>query len=168
MVLVGNKCDLETERQVTTGEGQDLAKSFGCPFVESSAKTRVNVEESFYALVRKRNTPMRFALFLVALESDRCSCRLHDSYALSRHRSVRSARTCRASPAASRRREARAARASSSSAERSALSCKSTSFFLLPPFFHSFRSLRREDYTSFVYFCKSLLIHRFSRELIDS
>jgi len=52
-VLVGNKCDLETERQVTTGEGQDLAKSFGCPFVESSAKTRVNVEESFYALVRE-------------------------------------------------------------------------------------------------------------------
>jgi len=51
MILVGNKCDLETERQVTTGkmsycslifegEGQDLAKSFGCPFFESSAKSR--------------------------------------------------------------------------------------------------------------------------------
>jgi len=53
MVLVGNKCDLETERQVTTGEGQDLAKSFTCPFFESSAKTRVNVEESFYQLVRE-------------------------------------------------------------------------------------------------------------------
>ena len=53
MVLVGNKCDLESERQVTTGEGQDLAKSFGCPFFESSAKTRVNVEESFYELVRE-------------------------------------------------------------------------------------------------------------------
>ena len=53
MVLVGNKCDLESERQVTTGEGQDLAKSFGCPFFESSAKSRVNVEESFYELVRE-------------------------------------------------------------------------------------------------------------------
>jgi GTPase KRas protein len=53
MVLVGNKCDLESERQVTTGEGQDLAKSFGCPFFESSAKTRINVEESFFALVRE-------------------------------------------------------------------------------------------------------------------
>src|SRR5688500_2586729 len=53
MILVGNKCDLETERQVTTGEGQDLAKSFGCPFFESSAKTRINVEESFYELVRE-------------------------------------------------------------------------------------------------------------------
>jgi len=53
MILVGNKCDLESERQVTTGEGQELAKSFGCPFFESSAKTRINVEESFYQLVRE-------------------------------------------------------------------------------------------------------------------
>jgi len=62
MVLVGNKCDLETERQVTTGEGSDLAKSFGCPFFESSAKTRVNVEESFYQLVReikRENNPTK-------------------------------------------------------------------------------------------------------------
>ena len=53
MVLNGNKCDLESERQVTSSEGQDLAKSFGCPFYESSAKTRINVEESFFALVRE-------------------------------------------------------------------------------------------------------------------
>ena len=53
MVVVGNKSDLEEERQVTTAEGQDLSKSFGCPFFETSAKTRVNVEESFYQLVRE-------------------------------------------------------------------------------------------------------------------
>jgi GTPase KRas protein len=53
MVLIGNKCDLESDRQVTTQEGQDLAKNFGCPFFESSAKTRINVEESFYQLVRE-------------------------------------------------------------------------------------------------------------------
>ena len=53
MVLVANKSDLENERQVTTGEGQDLAKSFSVPFMETSAKTRVNVEESFFELVRE-------------------------------------------------------------------------------------------------------------------
>ena len=53
MVLVGNKCDLETARTVTTTEGQELAKSFGCPFFESSAKERINVEESFYQAVRE-------------------------------------------------------------------------------------------------------------------
>ena len=45
MVLIGNKCDLEMERQVSVAEGQDLAKSFGCPAFECSAKARVNVED---------------------------------------------------------------------------------------------------------------------------
>jgi len=53
MMLAGNKCDLESERQVTTAEGQDLAKSFACPFFETSAKARINVEEAFYDLVRE-------------------------------------------------------------------------------------------------------------------
>eukprot|EP00003_Mantamonas_plastica_P005222 TRINITY_DN1417_c1_g1_i4.p1 TRINITY_DN1417_c1_g1~~TRINITY_DN1417_c1_g1_i4.p1 ORF type:complete len:201 (+),score=70.22 TRINITY_DN1417_c1_g1_i4:44-604(+) len=53
MVIVGNKCDLDHERQVTTAEGKDLAKSFGCPHMEGSAKARINVEESFFELVRE-------------------------------------------------------------------------------------------------------------------
>jgi len=53
IVLVGNKCDLEKERQVSKLEGDELAKSFHCPFFESSAKLRVNVDESFFQLVRQ-------------------------------------------------------------------------------------------------------------------
>merc|ERR1711998_346768 len=53
MVICGNKVDLESERQVTVVEGRDLAKNFGVPFMETSAKTRVNVEESFHELVRE-------------------------------------------------------------------------------------------------------------------
>jgi GTPase KRas len=53
MVLIGNKCDLEDERQVSTAESQDLAKSFGCPIYECSAKARINVEDAFYQLVRE-------------------------------------------------------------------------------------------------------------------
>ncbi|KAJ3445141.1 ras-like protein rasd [Anaeramoeba flamelloides] len=56
MIIVGNKNDLENERQVSQGEGTDLAKSFNCPFIESSAKTRTNVDESFFNLVREINT----------------------------------------------------------------------------------------------------------------
>jgi len=53
IMLVGNKCDLEDRREVETHEGEHLAKVIGCQFKEASAKTRENVEESFYDLVRE-------------------------------------------------------------------------------------------------------------------
>eukprot|EP01101_Sappina_pedata_P008220 TRINITY_DN450_c0_g2_i1.p1 TRINITY_DN450_c0_g2~~TRINITY_DN450_c0_g2_i1.p1 ORF type:complete len:188 (+),score=109.08 TRINITY_DN450_c0_g2_i1:106-669(+) len=53
IVVCGNKCDLEAERQVSKSEGSELAKSFDCPFLETSAKARINVEEGFFALVRE-------------------------------------------------------------------------------------------------------------------
>ncbi|KAK0714839.1 ras small monomeric GTPase [Lasiosphaeris hirsuta] len=53
MVVVGNKCDLEHERRVTYNEGKALAESFGCKFLETSAKTTMNVEKAFYDTVRE-------------------------------------------------------------------------------------------------------------------
>mmetsp|Transcript_7022 Transcript_7022/g.17769 ORF Transcript_7022/g.17769 Transcript_7022/m.17769 type:complete len:191 (-) Transcript_7022:321-893(-) len=52
MVLVGNKCDLEKEREVTLDEGRSLGKKWEVPHLETSAKARINVEEGFYAVVR--------------------------------------------------------------------------------------------------------------------
>ncbi|XP_068125791.1 GTPase NRas [Hyperolius riggenbachi] len=52
MVLVGNKCDLPT-RTVDTKQAQELARSYGIPFIETSAKTRQGVEDAFYTLVRE-------------------------------------------------------------------------------------------------------------------
>lgn len=54
MVILGNKCDLtDEEREVQTNEGKELAKQLGCPFLETSAKARINVEEAFYEVVRE-------------------------------------------------------------------------------------------------------------------
>ncbi|KAF2268818.1 ras-domain-containing protein [Lojkania enalia] len=53
MIIVGNKCDLDGERQVSTREGQDLARQFGCKFIETSAKSRINVDNAFYDIVRE-------------------------------------------------------------------------------------------------------------------
>ena len=54
MVLVGNKCDLEDAREVSTEEGKELAKLLGgAPFLESSAKNRINIDEAFHAAVNE-------------------------------------------------------------------------------------------------------------------
>ncbi|KAF7940725.1 uncharacterized protein EAE97_006911 [Botrytis byssoidea] len=53
IMLVGNKCDRVTEREVSTQEGHALARELGCEFVEASAKNCVNVEKAFYDVVRQ-------------------------------------------------------------------------------------------------------------------
>lgn len=53
VMLVGNKCDRVTEREVSTQEGTALAKQLNCDFVEASAKTCHNVERAFYDVVRQ-------------------------------------------------------------------------------------------------------------------
>lgn len=55
-LLVGNKCDISTEREISTQEGEALARDLGCEFVETSAKNRINVERAFYDLVRLLRT----------------------------------------------------------------------------------------------------------------
>jgi len=45
-VLVGNKTDLD-DRLVTTEQGQEKASSMGVPFMETSAKDNLNVNETF-------------------------------------------------------------------------------------------------------------------------
>lgn len=54
-ILLGNKIDLENERKVSTSEGLEVAKKLNIPFLETSAKKRVNIDESFITLVK--NTP---------------------------------------------------------------------------------------------------------------
>ncbi|KAF8854404.1 putative small G-protein Ras2, partial [Acephala macrosclerotiorum] len=53
VLIVGNKSDRVTEREVSTQEGFQLAFFLGCEFTESSAKNRKNIEESFEEIVRQ-------------------------------------------------------------------------------------------------------------------
>jgi len=60
MVLVGNKCDLVDQRVISTDQGQSCASRFGnCSFLESSAKTKTNVEQIFFDLIRQIGTGKR-------------------------------------------------------------------------------------------------------------
>ena len=51
--LVGNKVDMEEERKVTTEEGQKLAEELGVPFIETSAKSGLNIDEIFNDIVER-------------------------------------------------------------------------------------------------------------------
>ncbi|KAL6479485.1 ras-related protein Rap-2b [Colossoma macropomum] len=55
MVLVGNKVDLDGEREVAAGEGKALADEWNCPFMETSAKNKSSVDELFAEIVRQMN-----------------------------------------------------------------------------------------------------------------
>ncbi|HIC32136.1 MAG TPA: GTP-binding protein [Flavobacteriaceae bacterium] len=52
MVLVANKYDLTTSC-VDMEQARDLARKYGITFIETSANTKMNVDEAFYNLVRE-------------------------------------------------------------------------------------------------------------------
>jgi len=52
LLLVGNKSDLEERRQVSVDEARGKADEWGVQYVETSAKTRANVDKVFFDLMR--------------------------------------------------------------------------------------------------------------------
>jgi len=53
MILVGNKSDLdESKRSVSASEAKAMADELSIKYIETSAKTKHNVEEVFHDLVR--------------------------------------------------------------------------------------------------------------------
>ena len=51
-ILVGTKCDIESNREVTTEEGKQFAEFHGLKFLETSSKSGQNVEEAFLSVTR--------------------------------------------------------------------------------------------------------------------
>ncbi|XP_010212861.1 PREDICTED: ras-related protein Rab-3A [Tinamus guttatus] len=51
VLLVGNKCDMEDERVVSSEKGRQLAEHLGFEFFEASAKDNINVKQTFERLV---------------------------------------------------------------------------------------------------------------------
>ena len=51
VILLGNKCDLENERQVQREEGEQIANEKGFKFLETSNREGINIKESVKELV---------------------------------------------------------------------------------------------------------------------
>ena len=53
ILLVGNKQDLENERQVNYSEAKEMADKWGIEYIETSAKTNFNCKEAFEMLAQE-------------------------------------------------------------------------------------------------------------------
>jgi len=51
-LLIGNKCDLIKEKVVDNNTAKEFADQEGIPFLETSAKTSINVEEAFMTMIQ--------------------------------------------------------------------------------------------------------------------
>lgn len=60
IVLVGNKSDLDQERRVTFEQAKQRADLWDCAYVETSAKTRANVDK-----VSEIQSTIQFNLFFL-------------------------------------------------------------------------------------------------------
>ena len=52
-ILIGNKIDLEKDRDITYNEGKEYAESEGMKFIETSAKDGSNIEEAFELITKE-------------------------------------------------------------------------------------------------------------------
>lgn len=57
-MILGNKCDIQDRRQVSRERGEQLAIEYNIKFMETSAKSSLNVEEAFFKLAKDIKTKM--------------------------------------------------------------------------------------------------------------
>lgn len=53
VAIVGNKCDLRSDKKVDSKSGENKSTELGCHFYESSAKDNLNIENVVMGVVRK-------------------------------------------------------------------------------------------------------------------
>merc|ERR1711936_803545 len=87
IMLVGNKADLQQQRVISNEEAHGLARQLKVPYIECSAKVRMNVDQAFYELVR---LVRRFQ----ALERPGSAADENDAYDGSRRRGGGSRKKC--------------------------------------------------------------------------
>ncbi|CAN0069983.1 ras-related protein Rab-2A-like [Lethenteron reissneri] len=70
IMLIGNKSDLESRREVKREEGEAFAREHGLVFMETSAKTATNVEEAFINTAREIYEKIQEGVFDVNNEAN--------------------------------------------------------------------------------------------------
>jgi len=62
LVIIGNKCDLESDRQVSQNRANHLSRKWGgVPVFEASARMRQNVDEAFFGAYEADDPVLRWS-----------------------------------------------------------------------------------------------------------
>jgi GTPase KRas protein len=61
-MLIGNKSDRATEREISVHGRRELAQKLGCGFRETSAKDYIAVDDAFYEVVRQLRRQRMYAV----------------------------------------------------------------------------------------------------------
>lgn len=70
IMLIGNKSDLESRREVKKEEGEAFAREHGLVFMETSARTAANVEEAFINTAKEIYEKIQEGVFDINNEVD--------------------------------------------------------------------------------------------------
>mmetsp|Transcript_53476 Transcript_53476/g.48086 ORF Transcript_53476/g.48086 Transcript_53476/m.48086 type:complete len:244 (-) Transcript_53476:334-1065(-) len=90
VILIGNKCDLEVDREVSIERGQELAKDFDILFLETSARKSINIEQCFDNLIKEVIEVQESKCLLlkkedqeknIKLDSEKFSININDKFA---------------------------------------------------------------------------------------
>lgn len=87
VVLVGNKIDLENERKIATGVGQNLANEYKMNFFETSAKNNLNIENVYEAIVKEMNDKFKNKIEINKDRERSCSQRLVRNHSINSSKS---------------------------------------------------------------------------------
>ena len=78
MILIGNKKDLEQDREIKKEEGEDLASKNGIEYFEISNKEGINIQEAGFSIVNKILETRKDDN--IVIESNRSSKLTNDTY----------------------------------------------------------------------------------------
>ena len=76
IILIGNKCDMDDRRQVSRDEAMVKANEWGKSYIETSAKTRENVDRAFFEVmgeVKRRKLAIRKPTTKAEKKTGKCS-----------------------------------------------------------------------------------------------